>query len=53
VLGYLRFQRLDWGVSLVVVLIVAARRTLSSGVAILTVAMVMGREMVQGRSSRS
>ncbi len=52
-LGYLRFQRLGWGVSLVVVLIVAALRTLSSGVAILTVAMVMGREMVQGRSSRS
>jgi hypothetical protein len=47
-LGYLRFQRLGWGVSLVVVLIVAALRTLSSGVAILTVAMVMGREMVQG-----
>lgn len=52
-LGYLRFQRLGWGVSLVVVLIVAALRTLSSGVAILTVAMVMGREMVQGASSRS
>jgi hypothetical protein len=52
-LGYLRFQRLGWGVSLVVVLIVAALRTLSSGVAILTVAMVMGSEMVQGRSSRS
>lgn len=52
-LGYLRFQRLGWGVSLVVVLIVAALRTLSSGVAILTVAMVMGREMVQGTSSRS
>jgi len=44
-LGYLRVQRLGWGVSLVVVLIVAALRTLSSGVAILTVAMVMGREM--------
>jgi hypothetical protein len=52
-LGYLRFQRLGWGVSLVVVLIVAALRTLSSGVAILTVAMVMGREMVQGASNRS
>ena len=52
-LCYLRVQRLGWGVSLVVVLIVAALRTLSSGVAILTVAMVMGREMVQGRSSRS
>ena len=51
-LGYLRFQRLGWGVSLVVVLIVAALRTLSSGVAILTVAMVMGREMVQRASSR-
>ena len=33
-LGYLRVQRLGWGVSLVVVLIVAALRTLSSGVAI-------------------
>ena len=51
-LGYLRFQRLGWGVSLVVVLIVAVLRTLSSGVAILTVAMVMGREMVQRASSR-
>ena len=48
-LGYLRLQRLGWGVSLVVVLIVAALRTLSSGVAILTVALVMGREMLQGR----
>jgi hypothetical protein len=52
-LGYLRFQGLGWGVSLVVVLIVVALRTLSSGVAILTVAMVMGREMVQGASFRS
>jgi hypothetical protein len=52
-LSYLRFQRLGWGVSLVVVLIVAAPMTLSSGVAILTVAMVMGREMVQGAVNRT
>jgi hypothetical protein len=52
-LGYLRFQRLGWGVTLIVVVLVAVLRSLSSGVAILTVAMVMGREMVQGRSSRS
>jgi hypothetical protein len=52
-LGYLRFQRLGWGVTLIVVVLVALLRSLSSGVAILTVAMVMGREMVQGASSRS
>jgi hypothetical protein len=52
-LGYLRFQRLGWGVTLIVVVLVALLRSLSSGVAILTVAMVMGREMVQRRSSRS
>ena len=51
-LGYLRFQRLGWGLSLMVVLLVAALRTMSSGVAILTVAMVMGREMVQGPKAR-
>ncbi len=52
-LGYLRFQRLGWGVTLIVVVLVALLRSLSSGVAILTVAMVMGREMVHGRSGRS
>jgi hypothetical protein len=52
-LGYLRFQRLGWGASVVIILLVAALRTLSSVVAILTVAMVQGREMVQGASSRS
>lgn len=46
-LGYLRFQRLGVGASAIIILLVAALRTLSSGVAILTVAMVMGREMVQ------
>jgi hypothetical protein len=51
-LVYLRFQRLGVGASVVVILLVAALRTLSSGVAILTVAMVMGREMVQRASSR-
>lgn len=45
-LGYLRFQRLGWGVSAVVVVLVALLRSMSSGVAILTVAMVMGREVV-------
>jgi hypothetical protein len=52
-LAYLRFQRMGLGASVVVVLLVAALRTLSSGVAILTVAMVMGREMVQRRSTGS
>ena len=52
-LGYLRFQRLGWGVTLIVVVLVALLRSLSSGVALLTVAMVMGREMVHGRSGRS
>jgi hypothetical protein len=51
-LGYIRFQRLGLGASVVVDLLVAALRTLSSGVAILTVAMVMGREMVQWGSCR-
>lgn len=51
-LGYLRFQRLGVGASAIIILLVAALRTLSSGVAILTVAMVMGREMVQGASAR-
>lgn len=50
-LSYLRFQRLGLGISLLVVVVVAALRTMSSGVAILTVAIVMGREMVLGRSS--
>jgi hypothetical protein len=45
-LGYLRFHRLGWGVSAVVVVLVALLRSMSSGVAILTVAMVMGREVV-------
>ena len=45
-LGYLRFHRLGWGVSAVVVVLVALLRSISSGVAILTVAMVMGREAV-------
>jgi hypothetical protein len=45
-LGYLRFHRLGWGVSAVVVVMVALLRSMSSGVAILTVAMVMGREVV-------
>ena len=52
-LGYLRFQRLGWGVTLIVVVLVALLRSLSSGVAILTVAMVMGREMVQGAAPRT
>jgi hypothetical protein len=51
-LGYMRFQLLGWGVTLIVVVLVALLRSLSSGVAILTVAMVMGREMVQRASSR-
>ena len=46
-LGYLRFQKLGVGASVVIILLVAALRTLSSGVAILTLAMVMGLEMVQ------
>jgi len=46
-LGYLRFQRLGWGLTLIVLVLVTLLRSLSSGVAILTVAMVMGREMVQ------
>ena len=45
-LGYLRVHRLGWGVSVVVVVLVALLRSMSSGVAILTVAMVMGREVV-------
>ena len=45
-LGYLRFHRLGWGVSVVVLVLVALLRSMSSGVAILTVAMVMGREVV-------
>jgi hypothetical protein len=51
-LGYLRFQRLGFGPSVVVVLLVAVLRMLSSGVAILMVAVMMGREMVQWGSSR-
>jgi hypothetical protein len=50
-LGYVRFQKLGVGASVGIILLVAALRTLSSGVAILTVAMVMGREMVQRASS--
>ena len=52
-LGYVRLQKLGVGASVVTILLVAALRALSSGVAILTVAMVMGREMVQRASSRA
>ena len=46
-LYYLRFQRLGWGVSAVVMMLVALLRLISdSGLAILTVAMVMGREVM-------
>jgi len=46
-LGYLRFHRLGWGSSLLVLLLVALLRSVAnSGLAILTVAMVMGREVV-------
>lgn len=45
--GYLRFHRLGWGLSLLVLLLVALLRSVAnSGLAILTVAMVMGREVV-------
>ena len=50
-LGYLRFHRLGWGVSVVVVVLVALLRSMSSWVAILTVAMVMGREVVTRKSA--
>ena len=53
-LGYLRYHRLGWGVSVVVLVLVALLRSMSSGVAILTVAMVMGREVVtRMREARS
>jgi len=52
-LGYLRFQRFGWVTMLMILLLVATLRSLSSGIAILTIAMVMGREMVMGPGSRS
>ena len=51
-LGYLRFQLFGWVTMLLIVALVATLRSLSSGVAILTIAMVMGREMVMRPSSR-
>lgn len=51
-LGYLRFQRFGWVTMLLIVALVATLRSFSSGVAILTIAMVMGREMVMRSSSR-
>lgn len=51
-LGYLRFQRFGWRTMLLIVALVATLRSLSSGVAILTIAMVMGREMVMRSGSR-
>ncbi len=53
ILGYLRFHRLGWGVSVVVVVLVALLRSMSSGVAISTVAMVMGREVVTRKRATS
>ena len=50
-LGYLRFQRFGWVTVLIILMLVATLRSLSSGVAILTIAMVMGREMVMRPSS--
>ena len=44
--SYMRFHRLSWGISTLILVIVALLRSISSGVAILTVAMVMGREVV-------
>ncbi len=49
-LGYLRFHRLGWGVSVMVLVLVAVLRSAAnSGLAILTVAMVMGREVVTSK----
>jgi hypothetical protein len=52
-LGYLRFQRFSWVTVLIILVLVATLRSLSSGVAILTIAMVMGREMVMGPGPQS
>lgn len=52
-LGYLRFQRFGWVTVLIILLLVATLRSLSSGVAILTIAMVMGREMMMGPGPQS
>ncbi len=51
--GYLRFQRFGWVTMLIILLLVATLRSLSSGIAILTIAMVMGREMVMGPGPQS
>ena len=51
-LGYLRFQRFGWVTVLIILVLVTTLRSLSSGVAILTIAMVMGREMVMRPGSR-
>jgi hypothetical protein len=45
-LGYLKFQRFGWVTMLLIVALVATLRSLSSRVAVLTIEMVMGREMV-------
>jgi hypothetical protein len=50
-LGYLRFQRFGWVTVLIILVLVATLRPLLSGVAILTIAMVMGREMVMRSGS--
>jgi len=52
-LGYLRFQRFGWVTMFIILLLVATLRSLSSGIAILTIAMVMGREMVMGPGPQS
>ena len=51
-LGYLRFQRFGWVTVMIILLLVATLRSFSSGVAILTIAMVMGREMVMQHGAR-
>ena len=51
-LGYLSFQRFGWITVLIIIVLVATLRSLSSGVAILTIAMVMGREMVMRPGTR-
>jgi len=51
-LGYLISQRFGWVTVLIILVLVATLRSFSSGVAILTIAMVMGREMVMRPGSR-